>query len=846
MGTLRNEKSSFDSIAHGGGSSMDSHVANGSAHAAAGSAGATDAAVAFEETPSFRTKPWVRALSVVMSFLLAFTMFDATGLTPLLDTAQAAPQDQAQPAGNDDASGDTADDAGALPDPDSPGADDEPSSADEPDSQGDAEDQAQPAGNDDASGDTADDAGALPDPDSPGADDEPSSADEPDSQGDADADEPDSQGDAADHDSQGDADAEDEPAAPSEEQIAAAAEALLPEEGLVADEPDSQGDAADHDSQGDADAEDEPAAPSEEQIAAAAEALLPEEGLVDAADVLPSANGGSGDVSSMVNPSLALFNAPLASSGAFYVLSSRLRAEVSLGNLGESLAGGYLAGASKDDRLVLSFGVPYLYENADGGLSSTLSEERWRVLRGTVESPADANGPRAVMYASLPEGWSAWQEHGSGYVALTDDDLSAGVSGRVLLRYDGNDGKLDAETELPTVEFGFRGTSDAGAAASVSFGYEVHSYTPRVTEDAPDPRPVLADVSLATIGTVSLVNDEADLGISIDVESDDAPVAADGAGYLSSIVSVKASKAATFVRAITLGAAFPADWEGRAGVPLSVLMANVVDDEGSAQPNDGDEGSPDLSDDFRRSNSFIGVPGAGGVLVADVTNLTEAQRRRLNPADPASFQQAGVELLPYTVDDQGRIQVAATGIKGRVLANEERLFYVAAPYAQDALDLEEATTQNPQPDTYKPVTAAFDVQTTCVYKGSTVAYPQRFVQRIAFKKGADSPIPPLRLKLLLPMTRAWKATKPTPTPTANPTPTHPASSPPPIARPPRKSPPPSPPKRACTSWPSRSPRCSAATASRFTLRWRSCPTPTWTPTCTSPTVLAWKVPPTRS
>ena len=388
MGTLRNDEAKAAAVARG------RLAVEAEAQQATAPSGA--AAAYLDEGPSFRRKPWVRALSVVMSFLLAFTMFDTTGLGPVLGTASAAPQVQQDAAAEPDgsAAGDT------EPDPAAEG-----------------------------------DAAAQPD-------------------------------DVAD---------EAEESSPSDSQPEAAE-----------DDPADEG----------------PAQPTEEQIASAAATLLPE-GLQAAEDVLPAATDGTDDVSAYLQPSLSLFDAPLSDDGRFAVQSARLQAEVSLGNLSDLLEGGYLAGARKDDRLVLSFDVPYLYENADGQLSSTLSEERWRVLRGTPDAPAAAQGPRAALYApELPEGWSAWQEHDGRYLQLDGDALASGVSGHVVLRFDGDDGSLDAETELPMLEFGFEGTADEEARATVSFGYEVHSYTPCATDETPNPQPLTGDVVRATAGNV--------------------------------------------------------------------------------------------------------------------------------------------------------------------------------------------------------------------------------------------------------------------------------------------------------------------------------------------------------
>ena len=65
--------------------------------------------------PPLRTRPWQRVLSVTMSILLAATMFDATGLSPLFQDASAAeaesaqPQDTADDQSADEAAGETTD-----------------------------------------------------------------------------------------------------------------------------------------------------------------------------------------------------------------------------------------------------------------------------------------------------------------------------------------------------------------------------------------------------------------------------------------------------------------------------------------------------------------------------------------------------------------------------------------------------------------------------------------------------------------------------------------------------------------------------------------------------------------
>ena len=107
---------------------------------------------------SFRERPWVKAVSTAMAVLLAVTVFDTTGLAPLVQDAAAAPSAPAGALAQPAATGEDAGDA-ATPSDDSAadavpaGSSDPASSGDEPSSDaagaapsaGDAADAADPA-----------------------------------------------------------------------------------------------------------------------------------------------------------------------------------------------------------------------------------------------------------------------------------------------------------------------------------------------------------------------------------------------------------------------------------------------------------------------------------------------------------------------------------------------------------------------------------------------------------------------------------------------------------------------------------------------------------------------------
>ena len=233
---------------------------------------------------------------------------------------------------------------------------------------------------------------------------------------------------------------------------------------------------------------------------------LAPDGLVAAEEVLPqvtvAAEGAvEADLAGRIAPTLVAYGKPFSAAQGFFVKDGAVRADFEMGDRGALLNGGHLAGSKEGDRFVLTLEVPYLYLDAQGETATTYSEEEWRyhtavnevaasVTAGEEDAPVDAEAaaetarakaaegvsptaPRAVVQAeTAPEGWSLFQEHDGAYLPVTDEALAAGVSGRLVLRYDGNDGKLDASASLPQLQLGLVGRVPSGTLVSVYYGYE--------------------------------------------------------------------------------------------------------------------------------------------------------------------------------------------------------------------------------------------------------------------------------------------------------------------------------------------------------------------------------------
>ena len=107
------------------------------------------------------------------------------------------------------------------------------------------------------------------------------------------------------------------------------------------------------------------------------------------------------------------------------------------------------------DVVALTFNAPYLYQNAKGDYVRTNSTEEWKAAGG-----ADANMRAVVACDELPQGWTVYTEHMGQYQERTAKELKRGLSGTIVLRYEGAQdkngiteratrGRLDAATPLP-------------------------------------------------------------------------------------------------------------------------------------------------------------------------------------------------------------------------------------------------------------------------------------------------------------------------------------------------------------------------------------------------------------
>ena len=359
--------------------------------------------------------------------------------------------------------------------------------------------------------------------------------------------------------------------------------------------------------------------------------------------------------------SLAVANALRASDDAYHVGGTNLAVAPSLGNTNVSFDGGYLGGAEDNDAVVLTFEAPFLYQKSDGTYGTTLSEEEWKA-RG-----AAADDMRALFaVSSLPAGWTVFTKHGEQYQKRTAEELAAGLSGTIVLRYEGvqdehgitvseTRGQMPAGTELPR---GFVWLTEAVPATekvSVNAGFALCSYTPAANEDGtPKGDYLRMNYADAAAATAVLVNAAPQASLDASLAAAGEPVMDAERGFASYLLTLKSALGAMTEDSYTL---------------------RVSDLPDTA------EGKGKLS--------------ADAVVAFDATDLTDEELASVNPADPATIEALGRSLAEVSVAEDGVADITFAAEEGDALALDAvtgavdgtRVLYVAVPYA--AADLTE-------------------------------------------------------------------------------------------------------------------------------------------------------------
>lgn len=367
--------------------------------------------------------------------------------------------------------------------------------------------------------------------------------------------------------------------------------------------------------------------------------------------------------------SLAVANALRASDDAYHVGGTNLAVAPSLGNTNVSFDGGYLGGAEDNDAVVLTFEAPFLYKKSDGTYGTTLSEEEWKA-RG-----AAADDMRALFaVSSLPAGWTVFTKHGEQYQKRTAEELAAGLSGTIVLRYEGvqdehgitvseTRGQMPAGTELPR---GFMWLTEAVPATekvSVNAGFALCSYTPAANEDGtPKGDYLRMNYADAAAATAVLVNAAPQASLDASLAAAGEPVMDAERGFAAFTLTLKSALGAMAERSYTL------------------RVSDLPDTK---------EGAGKLT--------------ADAVVAFDATDLTEDELASVDPSDPATIEALGRTLAEVSVAEDGVADITLKAEESDTLSLDavtgaedgSRTIYIAVAYAAaDLTETEDGASYN--------------------------------------------------------------------------------------------------------------------------------------------------------
>ena len=459
----------------------------------------------------------------------------------------------------------------------------------------------------------------------------------------------------------------------------------------------------------------------------------------------------TGSVDSLRSELESRFNYDVLVSGApktvatnvYHIGGSALRADMTLGDLTTTLKGGTLGGVNATDAVAFTFNAPYIYvapqtaiatarevsaqgqggQNGEGESSGdaddegdsaaegenaeatseaetdtaaegdtfsdvtytqTLSREEWLANGG------DANGGRVALKAdAIPEGWTIYTEHDGKYLEATQETLAAGLSGTIVMRYTGNDGKLSAESVLPSFDIVIDGTVPESETLQVTGGYIIQTYTPAAAADAPaaDEAPEAgADGEAAAGETADATTDEAvyyaliqNTAVAVDVDSA-APVV-----NLTSETTALTDE--------------PTVDEQGGFAPYLITM----------QATDGALAEPTYTVNLQNAVN------ADDVVAFDVTGWTDEEIAAIDPYDEETF--ANVALATASQSEDGQVSVTYEPETTELAANAEPVaLYLAVPY--DTTDL----TITEDEETYEPVSVENQVAAEGAVDGEEIVF----------------------------------------------------------------------------------------------------------------------------
>ena len=435
---------------------------------------------------------------------------------------------------------------------------------------------------------------------------------------------------------------------------------------------------------------DEEAAPEQADDAAAEEAARP------VMDENPLAGIANEDLGTPADVQLVVSDAPTTGAGdaTMYIVRKGqekpptvtlpvtldIREDESIGNL--------------KNPVTLTANIPYLYYDEQGNVQQTLSESEW------AQKDPDNLRMRLAAKPVPDKKWSIYRlnEASGAFEEIKNDseELANGLSGTIQFRYVGNEGhmRLGSDYGTPQFKVEFQGPVPEAATATVGAGMHVGVKTDADGEHYGDFTIEPGTNEGGSIRKATFVN------TNLEWESSITPISTnalwDRINYM--VYEVRVKNVSKTTEASIHHAAF--------SISTKVEQSNAIRQEDIAAFKRLPDGSIVANGDpGDTSATLAGVPGEGGVLIYDVTNLTDEQRAAIDLDRFSNVGDFGLTAIDYKSLQAGQVDIdlahdaaaanghlVSKGEEGKPDYNpdnyDETVLYVAMPFTTNFQPIE--------------------------------------------------------------------------------------------------------------------------------------------------------------
>ena len=333
---------------------------------------------------------------------------------------------------------------------------------------------------------------------------------------------------------------------------------------------------------------------------------------------------------------------------------------------------GYYGTADGGKYLTVTMQIPYLILESDGTITQVLDKAEW-------EKVPEAQRARLAVTPKLDEGWVYYDSDGNEIE--NGAQMGDGLTGTIAMQYLGNgDGQYGNGSENPQMSVHFIGKVPENAGADIKIGMKcTHMFNGKDTVDgnldiSADENP-MEYPAMPRLGTFINSN----LTWEQTLELVDVPVLWDTYNYVVYKVTVTntSEDADSDIERFNLNLEPEPDLAApQKHLQQKDLAVWQLDAQGTPQ---------EVTDPSTQTTNLVGQPGKGGVLIYDVTDVSEEALKELDTDRFSNADKLLGDPMPYLIPQAGSIYTEIKAPEGSLQGgrgeNSSRSYYVAFPYS---------------------------------------------------------------------------------------------------------------------------------------------------------------------